>query len=147
MFDLYRLPMDFPGYAGAAEVPDPYTRVAMLEDALKEAIPDQRLVPYIQLHEFEALLFADPQTLEAQFPDRPSAIQQLVATPGAVDSPELIDDGQNTAPSKRIIGVIPEYESRKASAGPIVAAKIGLPVLQARCPHFREWLERLAPAA
>ena len=147
MFDLYGLPTDFPGYADAAEARDPYTRVAMLEEALRAAIDDPRFVPYIQLHEFEALLFADPQKLDTQFPDRQVPIQQLVETPGAVDSPELIDDGRNTAPSKRIIAAIPEYEGRKASAGPIVAAKIGLPVLEAQCTHFREWLERLAPAA
>ena len=147
MFDLYKLPANFPGYAAAAKAPDPYVRVGILEAALSEAIGDRRFVPYIQLHEFEGLLFADPQKLDTQFPDRPSAIQQLVETARVVDSPELVDDGPTTAPSKRISAAIPEYESRKASAGPIVAAKIGLPVLQTQCRHFREWLERLAPDA
>ena len=147
MFDLYRLPNDFPGYADAAEAPDPYERVGILEAALSEVIDDNRFIPYIQLHEFEALLFADPQKLETQFPDRPSAIQQLVEMVGALGSPELVDDGPTTAPSKRITAALPEYESRKASAGPIVAAKIGLPVLQSQCRHFREWLERLIATA
>ncbi|MXY26521.1 MAG: DUF4276 family protein [Acidobacteria bacterium] len=143
MFDLYKLPADFPGYAEAAKVSDPYARVGLLEAALSETIGDRRFIPYIQLHEFEALLFADPQKLDTQFPDRPSAIEQLVKTAREVDSPELVDDGPTTAPSKRISAAIPEYDRRKASAGPIVAAKIGLPVLQTQCRHFREWLERL----
>ncbi len=138
---------DFPGYAEAARAPDPYARVGILEAALGEAVGDERFIPYIQLHEFEALLFADPSKLDTQFPDRPLAIGQLVETARVVDSPELVDDGPTTAPSKRISAAIPEYESRKASAGPIVAAKIGLPVLQTQCRHFREWLERLAPDA
>ena len=147
MFDLYRLPTDFPGYEEAAEAPDPYARVGILEVALSEAVGDTRFVPYIQLHEFEALLFADPSKLDTQFPDRPLAIQQLVETAREVGSAELVDDGPTTAPSKRIVAAIPEYQSRKASAGPIVAAKIGLPVLQSECPHFREWLDRLTAAA
>lgn len=31
----------------------------------------------------------------------------------------------------------------KASAGPIVAEKIGLPTLRLKCEHFREWLGKL----
>ena len=107
----------------------------------------RRLIPYIQLHEFEALLFADPQKLDTQFLDHPSAIQQLVDTAREFDSPELVDDGPTTSPSKRITAAIPEYGSRKASAGPIVAAKIGLPMLQSQCRHFREWIERLTAVA
>ena len=148
MFDLYGLPTDFPRYADAAEASDPYARVEILEAALSEDIGDGRFIPYIQLHEFEALLFADPQKLDTQFPDCPSEVQVLVETAQRLGSPELVDDGPNTAPSKRITAAaIPDYRSRKGSAGPIVAAKIGLPVLQSRCRHFREWLKRLIEAA
>ncbi len=147
MFDLYGLPTDFPRYADAAQASDAYARVELLETALSEAIDDKRFIPYIQLHEFEALLFADPRKLDTQFPDRPIPIRQLVDTAAGVNSPELVDDGPNTAPSKRIIAAIPEYEGSKASAGSIVAAKIGLPALQSQCRHFREWLERLTATA
>ena len=146
MFDLYGLPTDFPDYADAARESDPYARVEILESALSEAIGDRRFVPYIQLHEFEALLFSDLEKLGTQFPERLPEIQRLVETTTVRGSPELVNDGSTTAPSKRITAAIPEYASRKASAGPIVAAKIGLPVLQSRCRHFREWIERLAGA-
>ena len=146
MFDLYGLPTDFPRYADAARESDPYARVRILETALSEAIGDRRFIPYIQLHEFEALLFSDLQKLDTQFPEWSAEIHRLVATASTLGSPELVDDGPTTAPSKRITAAIPEYASRKASAGPIVAAKIGLPVLQSQCRHFRQWLERLADA-
>ena len=146
MFDLYGLPTDFPDYADAVRESDPYARVEILESALSEAIGDRRFVPYIQLHEFEALLFSDLEKLGTQFPERLPEIQRLVETTTVRGSPELVNDGSTTAPSKRITAAIPEYASRKASAGPIVAAKIGLPVLQSRCRHFREWIERLAGA-
>lgn len=114
MFDLYGLPADFPGYAAAAEVPDPYVRVAILEAAMSEDIGDGRLIPYIQLHEFEALLFSDLAKLDTQFPDRRSEIRGLVETAATLGSPELVDDGATTAPSKRIAAAIPEYGKRKA---------------------------------
>lgn len=143
MFDLYRLPEDFPGYDEASSVSDPYERVVVLENALSQDISDHRFIPYIQLHEFEALLFASPRMLETQFHHRSDEIDRLVETASAFDSPELIDDGRDTAPSKRIAGEIPEYGSRKASAGPIVAEKIGLSMLRSKCRHFGEWIDRL----
>ena len=60
MFDLYALPDDFPGYDEAGKQANPYRQVQLLEDALAEDIGDLRFVPYIQLHEFETLVLADP---------------------------------------------------------------------------------------
>ena len=147
MFDLYGLPTDFPGYEDAAQTSDPYKRVRTLEDALSEDISDSRFIPYIQLHEFEALLLSDPQKLDSQFSDRSAEIQQLVEMVSEFDSPELVNDGDDTAPSKRITDEMPEYEKMKASAGPIVAEKIGLPTLRLMCEHFGKWLGRLEALA
>ena len=142
MFDLYGLPTNFPGYRDAKQRSDPYGRVKVLEDALGEDISDRRFIPHFQLHEFEALLLSHPQKLDAQF-DNSTGIRQLVDMVASFDSPELINDGVNSAPSKRIIGEIPEYEKMKPSAAPIVAEKIGLPTLRLKCKHFGEWLCRL----
>ena len=142
MFDVYGLPTNFPGYGDAKQKSDPYGRVKVLEDALGEDISDRRFIPHFQLHEFEALLLSDPQKLDLQF-DSSTGIRQLVDMVASFDSPELINDGDNTAPSKRIIGEIPEYEKMKPSAAPIVAEKIGLPTLRLQCKHFDEWLCRL----
>ena len=142
MFDLYALPTDFPGYPNAVQN-DPYQRVKALEDALGEDIPDRRFIPYIQLHEFEALLLSDPRKLDAQFDDRGDGISRLVEVVSQFSSPELINDGINTAPSKRIISAIPKYEGRKVSAGPLVAKNIGLSTLRSKCAHFADWLDRL----
>jgi hypothetical protein len=59
------------------------------------------------------------------------------------ESPEYIDDGEDTAPSKRIIKEIPEYEGMKASAGPLVAEKIGLTNIRKKCNHFNQWLLKI----
>ena len=152
MFDLYELPSDFPGYAQAKRERDPYQRVAVLEDALAADINgelnDTRFIPYIQLHEFESLILADPRQLEWEFLEHAKPIQRLVemvAREGG--NPERIDDGPTTAPSKRIIAEIAEYEGNKATSGPLVAGKIGMTVLRERCRHFAEWVDRLVRLA
>jgi hypothetical protein len=143
MFDLYALPGDFPGFDEAGQLGDPYRRVAALEESLRQDVGDRRFIPYIQLHEFEALLLSDPSKFDWEFMEHAQAIDRLVEMCASFASPELINDGNETAPSRRIIREIPEYEGRKASAGPLIAAKIGLPVLRQKCPHFDEWLKKL----
>lgn len=147
MIDLYGLPSDFPGYDEAQRKDDPYERIRILENSFKDDITDHRFIPYFQLYEFEALLLSDPQKFDAQFFDRGTKIKELVELVSDYDSPELINDGKKTAPSKRIINKIPEYAKMKASAGPIIAEKIGLLSLRSKCMNFNQWLERLEALA
>ncbi len=143
MFDLYALPDDFPGFAEAARQTDPRRRVAVLEEAFRQDVNHPRFIPYIQLHEFEALLLSDPSKFDWEFIDDAGAIERLVSLSAGCASPELIDDGSESAPSKRIIKELPAYEQRKARVGPFIAGKVGLPVLRQKCPHFDEWLKKL----
>lgn len=143
MFDLYGLPSEFQERSAAARISNPYEKVKAIEDALKADIDDWRFIPYIQLHEFEALILSDPACLSAQFQDNEDGIRRLVALAAQFESPEHIDEGVDSAPSKRIIREIPEYEGRKASAGPTLAANVGLPTLRQKCVHFGEWIDRL----
>jgi hypothetical protein len=140
MFDLYALPDDFPGYAEAKMQADPYQRIKVLEQWMASDIDDQRFIPYIQLHEFEALILTDPQQLEWEYLEHDIPIHNLISMVGS-QNPELINDGQTTAPSKRILREIPEYD--KVTAGVAVAEKIGIPMLREKCSHFNEWLSGL----
>jgi hypothetical protein len=144
MIDLYGLPGDFPGLAEHTRIrenPIPY--VEALEKRLEETIDDRRFIPYIQLHEYETLLFTDPDAFAFSFDGRDRAIQSLKDIAGSFPSIEHIDDGQPTAPSKRIIDLIPEYDADKATAGPDIAEFIGLPRLRKACPHFGTWIDAL----
>ena len=136
MFDLYALPQDFPGYPQAPKR-DPYARVKFLEQRMEEDIDNRLFIPYIQLHEFEALIFADPQQLDWEYLEHDQAIKNLIDMV-ADQNPELINDGPTTSPSKRIHQEIPEYD--KVTAGVSVAQRIGLPTLREKCQHFNEWL-------
>ncbi len=143
MFDLYALPRDFPGFDEAARLADPYARVRHLEQALRDDLGQRRLIPYIQLHEFEALLFSDPEKFDWHYIEHAPQIERLTVLASQFESPELIDDGHRTAPSKRIISEIPEYEFQKTTAGPLIAGRIGIQAMRDRCPHFREWISVL----
>ena len=140
MFDLYKLPGDFPGYNDARRQNDPYRKVQFLENAWKNDIEDRRFIPYIQLHEFEALILADVGKLDWEYLDHDAPIQRLVHMVGN-QNPELIDDTPEGAPSKRILHELPEYD--KASSGVLVAEKIGLQTMKTKCSHFGTWVELL----
>lgn len=141
MFDLYALPDNFPGMLSASAICDKYDRVAVLEKALSSHFNDSRLIPYLQLHEFEALLFADTASFQTYYPDFRHCDRFDRILQNHSNNPELINDGDTTAPSKCILREIPDYD--KANAGIIIAKKIGLPVLRAKCRHFNEWLTEL----
>ncbi len=141
LFDLYALPPDFPSFEEAERLQDPFARAKFLEQAMGADFGDQRFVPYIQLHEFEALVLVDPQELVTEFIEEQQAIENLAALCARYETPELIDD--TTPPSKRIIDEIPAYKGRKASVGPLVTERIGLPALRQACPHFDGWLQTL----
>ncbi len=143
MFDLYALPADFPGYAEASKKAVALDRVVALEEAMRKDIDDRRFIPYIQLHEFEALLLSDPSAFACRYTEHAREIERLKELCTRYDTPEDIDDGQDSAPSKRIGKEIPEYVREKPTAGPIIAAEIGLEKIRAKCPHFNDWLTKL----
>jgi hypothetical protein len=147
MFDLYGLPRDFPGAHEAASISDKYVRVKALEAAIADDLKDPRFIPYIQLHEFEAILFSNPGEFRCYYEGREGQIGALVRLQGEFANPELIDDGEQTAPSKRIIEQFPDYEGYKPTAGPMIAERIGLEVIRAKCRHFNEWLTKLEQLA
>jgi len=144
MIDLYALHNDFPGRDEADGMRfDPYKRVTALEKKWQEATGDSRFIPFIQLHEFEAYLFVDVAKFDSFFEHPRRGIEELAKVAKSVGSPELIDDGQHTAPSKRIISQFPAYNRLKTSVGPQMAEDIGLPTIRSKCPHFDAWLGRL----
>ena len=140
MFDYYRLPPDFPGYMQAMRFDDPYERINCIEEAFREDISDLRFIPYIQLHEFEALIFADPDKLDWEYLEHGRQIGKLKEMAMNIN-PELINNDPETAPSKRILNLIPEYD--KVTAGVSVVMHIGMNTLLDRCKHFADWVNTL----
>ncbi len=140
MIDLYGLPNDFPGYQEASANNDPTRKIEILEDAFAQDIDDRRFIPYIQLHEFEALIFSDPSKLINEYLDNVQQIEALVQLSQQM-APEMINENPNTSPSYRILNAIPAYD--KPYAGSKITETIGLNTIRQRCPHFNEWLSKL----
>jgi len=147
MFDYYGLPNDFPGLP-IKENYQAFQKAEIIERAIKQDImqtlgysinPD-RFIPYIQIHEFEALLFSDPHAL-ARGVYRNDLAPAFESIRNAFQSPEDIDDNPNTAPSKRIKNICNDYS--KTIHGILAAIEIGLSKIRSECLHFDQWLRKL----
>lgn len=117
----------------------------ILESAMSLEINDKfrhRYLPYIQLHEFEGLLFNDIAIFYNNIP--PQEIigeQELIDTFENYPNPELINDGKETAPSKRLDRIIDGYN--KIVYGSILAEEIGLVRMRNKSPRFNDWIKKL----
>jgi len=138
--DFYALDPGFPGFEPSPSPRKPITRVQAIEAAMAQELRDSRFIPYIQLHEFEALCFANGSGFQ-QFIEDKQAKDALCEIVRQFPNPEDINEGPNTAPSKRILAQVPFYQ--KPLMGRKITQAIGLPTLRAKCPHFNEWLTRI----
>ncbi len=141
MFDLYGLPDDTPGMDKIKNCANKYEAVGVIERemAVSENLSKAAFFPYIQLHEFEALLFTNLDFLAESYFEYD--IQPLRDCLAKKKNPELINDGKPTAPSKRILSCIPIYD--KVTVGVAILEKIGVDALCASCKHFSEWIDRI----
>ena len=142
LFDVYGLPADFPGVstwnAGLPAQP----QVVALEATLAASVGQPNLIPYLQLHEYEALLFSDLNAFAyADVPLRTIAHWQAELAQFA--GPEDVNNSPTSAPSKRLIARWPAYGTSKPVHGTLIALQIGLPAIRAKCPRFDDWVNRL----
>ena len=147
MLDFYGLGKDFPG----APVPTNLSnleKVTYIEQAVKQDIiaqapdlrADVRFLPYLQLHEYEGLLFSNPAAF-ARGINQSNLARRFQSIREGFPTPEDIDDSPHTAPSKRVLQLCPSY--RKVLNGTQAAIAVGVDTMRRECPHFRNWLERL----
>ena len=147
MLDYQGLRSDFPG----REQPEGHTsatKVMFVEAAMKADVTDVRYMPFLALHEFEALLFVKPETI-ADVLRRPVLTKPLQNIRGKYPAtPEDINDSPLTSPSARIESVCAEVCGsarifQKRTHGPIITARIGLERIRKECPHFNDWMTKL----
>lgn len=142
MFDLYGLPEDFPRLNQHGSVVDTNQRAALLEIAMGQVVDDPRFIPYLQRHEFEALVLSCLGTLMTilEKADERQGVAELQRSIGSLQ-PEDVNDGIDTAPSKRILQYVPSYQ--KVLHGPLALEAAGLAALRAKCPRFDAWITNL----
>ncbi|HMI05741.1 MAG TPA: DUF4276 family protein [Pedobacter sp.] len=132
----------FPKWAEGLAIPDKGDRLTFLEASMKadiDASVSHRFIPYIQLHEFEGLLFNDVEVFKQHIPvNELLDVAELNRIIYQNPNPELINDGHETAPSKRLKKLVLGYSKR--IYGPILAEAIGLERIMEKCPRFKQWI-------
>lgn len=148
MVDLYGLGDGFPGFplpqnlSGIEKVTR--TESAITQDILAQVPdhrPDLRFIAYLQLHEYEGLLFSEPHAFASAI-RQPELAGALRGIRDGFATPEDINDNPAGAPSKRILQLCPSY--RKVVDGTIAAISVGIEAMRRECPHFNDWFERLS---
>ena len=147
MIDYYGLGAGFPGTPAPAHFTN-IQKFAHIERAVKDDIsrsipefrPDVRLIPYLSLHEYESLLFSDPNAL-AQSIGQAHLAHRFHGVRNDFPTPEDINEHPQTAPSKRITAIYSAY--RKVIEGTLAARAVGIRKMREECAHFRNWLEQL----
>lgn len=107
--------------------------------------PAAKFRPYVQMYEFEGLLFSDVSQFEWVSPDEwgnGRHLGQLQAIYNAFATPEMINNSRETAPSKRLNAIF-QGTYDKVQHGVVVAESIGLERIREKCPHFNDWLSWL----
>lgn len=99
---------------------------------------ERRFIPYVCMHEFEALLFSDTTKLANHLGVDPEHTERIVKSCG---EPERINNSSETAPSKRIKNLNARYG--KTSTGITIAQAIGIEIMREQCPLFDAWLTKL----
>lgn len=147
MFDYYGMPDDWPGRKEArtlifAQKPACIEQAlhADIVNTLDASFNPARFMPYVQMHEFEALLFSDCALLAVGL-QLPTKFAEFMAIVNECDSPEAINDHPLSAPSKRILKITPAFQ--KVLHGSVISKRIGLTQMRDHCPHFAEWLNKL----
>jgi hypothetical protein len=151
MVDFYALPQGantaWPGRAAAAQLPTaqkaPYVEAQLdadVQQAMGPNFQSARFIPFVIMHEFEALLFSDCEAFSRGV-GRPDLQEAMQAVRDDFATPEEINDSPQTAPSKRVEALIPSYQ--KPFLGTLAALEVGLQRIREECPHFGAWLTRL----
>ena len=147
MVDYYGLPTTWPGRAEAPRLAFPDRAGAVEREVLNDvggalgtSFDRGRFVPYVVMHEFEGLLFSDPEGFGRDIA-KGDLSPQFKAIRDEFETPEHINDSPDTAPSKRVLSLFPGYQ--QPLLGTLAAQEIGLDAIRRECPQFSDWIERL----
>lgn len=150
LIDYYALPEDFPKYEESKRIINKNERLLYLEKAITEDVENEQdkrfpnLLPYIQLHEFEALVFSSIDGLRSLFSDEEADFIEIQDIINKHSNPEDINNNILTAPSKRLENTIRGYN--KVVDGIMIIEEIGIETILSKCPRFNCWVQRLIEA-
>lgn len=136
---------NFPLWEDAKRQTNKSKRMEILERGMLDSIDDAvrfRFIPYLQLHEFEGLLFNEIDIFHEHIPKKELVgINELTQTFKQFNNPEMINNNRESSPSHRLKRIILGYN--KVVYGNILAEAIGLEKIRAKSPRFNEWIKKL----
>ncbi len=137
LLDFFRLPTDYPHYTTDSH------KIKEMEEAIKETLSEMVepscILPYIQRHEIETLMYTNMDGFNLVVDDE-DTLKKLQGIIEEYPNPEDINGGAETAPSKRLMKIFP-YE--KTSDGEMILEALNIDDIRAKCPRFNEWMEKL----
>lgn len=137
MFDYYAMPDNTPGLD--CNEPDVEDRICQIEATIDEDIGQPNCRFHFMLHEFEGILFSSPDSFSLIANEM--TVQRIREIRDEYPTPEHINNAPETAPSKRLIALIPNYA--KVRNGTLLSQHMGIDVIMEQCPHFREWVQMI----
>ena len=137
--DYFGIPNNIPDYSSCMKQSGIDDKIRCLEDAIRDDVGYCNFIPYIQKHEFEALLFSSNIGFTGYFDEKIFNETQKIIN--QYPDPEEINGNSDTAPSKRIKAIIRNYN--KVVWGNIIALEVGIDRIMEKCQHFRSWINSL----
>jgi hypothetical protein len=134
MIDFFKLPNDFPNYT------NDYRQVQDIEAGIADNLGNpEGLIPYIQLHELEGLLFVNEGAFQILGFDgvQMDTIRDVIAN---YPNPELINGGIHSAPSKRLKQI---FQYDKSFHSELLFESISVEEIIERCPRFANWINQI----
>jgi len=131
--------LKFPKWAEAEVTADKTQRMEVLEKAMYEDVEDKiKFIPYIQLHEYEALVFSNYDAFELLYDAQDANLAALKQICTTYPNPEDINNIKVTAPSNRLKENINRYN--KIQSGIELIKIIGLETLRNKYPMLNDWI-------
>lgn len=142
--DFFKIPTSVPNYHQLVTKSNIDDKLELLESGMFKSINDYRFLPYIQKHEFEALLFSAKKGFELMYDDN-HILEELNAVIDQYDNPEDINTRPEFAPSKRLRNILDSRGEKydKVAEGNLIAEELGIELIMSKCPRFRIWIEKL----
>lgn len=137
--DFFRILNTMPRYEECMAKASKIERVEALESAMNENIGDRRFFSYIQLHEFEALLFSNNNGFAYYFPEECAKRTGNIVS--SYENPEDINSSPEGAPSKRLLALKSDYN--KVLEGNLIALEVGIMSMLEKCPRFNRWITQI----
>ncbi|MCK5295731.1 MAG: DUF4276 family protein [Alphaproteobacteria bacterium] len=133
----YRITTTFVDYYGFKNSKGKTANQIMNE--IKDRADKKHLIPYLQIHETEALWFSDTQTLSEAMNADNNQLKKLKEISKKYPNPEDINNSVHTAPSKRLENIFKGYD--KITDGNRIAKNIGIEKMIEKCPIFSSWTQ------